>query len=278
MKILVCSDGHPQAENAIRFISGTAATCAAQVTLLGIIEHPSDEASLQDALRRGAGMLRDKHIEVETITRSGHPIEEIQKRTQEEHYDFVVIGAARKSGGPFAMSAKAYQIIKEIEPPVLVMIGEQTDLRRALICSGGSRYIDSAVKLTGEIACKSNLEVTVLHVLPEAAPLYENLIEREENVERLLQSNSSLGRNLRSEKSALEAAAVKATIKLRHGLVVEEILSEIEEGNYDMVVTGSALASARIRTYVMGDVTSEIVNPGECARLGLRGGAGGAPR
>src|SRR5207248_2138352 len=132
--------------------------------------------------------------------------------------------------------------------------------------------IDSAVKLTGEIACKTNLDVTVLDVLPEAAPLYENLIEREENVERLLQSNSALGRNLRSVKRALEAAGLTVTTKLRHGLVVEEILSEIEEGNYDMVVTGSALATGRIRTYVMGDVTSEIVNRAQCAVLVVRGG------
>src|SRR5438094_53101 len=155
MKILICSDGHAQAENAVRFISGTAAACSAEVTLLGIIEHPSDEATLLEALRRAASVLRDKHVTVEMITRTGDPLEQIQNRTREQHYDFVVIGAERKGGGPFAMSAKAYHIIKEIEPPVLVVIGARADLKRILICSGGKSYIDNAVKLTSEIACKS---------------------------------------------------------------------------------------------------------------------------
>ena len=49
-----------------------------------------------------------------------------------ESFDLAVIGAERKNGGPFAMSAKAYHIIKSIDPPVLVVMGQQPDLRRVL--------------------------------------------------------------------------------------------------------------------------------------------------
>jgi len=272
MKILICSDGMPRAENAIRFIAATAAACRAEITLLGIIEHPSDEISLVDALRRGAGILRDKHVPVETITRSGHPIEQIQKRTAEEQYDLVVIGAERKGGGPFAMSAKAYHLIKEIEPPVLVMIGRRAELKRVLICSGGHNYIDRAVKLAGEIACKSPMRVTILHVMPEPPAVYAELLERDQDTRRVLASNTALGRNLRAEKDLLEAMNVHAEMKLRHGLVVDEILAELREGDYDMVVTGSAPAGGALRTYIMGNVTSEIVNRADCAVLVVRGG------
>lgn len=270
--MLICSDGHQQADYAIRFIAATAAACAAEITLLGIIEHPSDEPALLDALRRGAGILRDKKVPVETITRSGQPIEQIQKRTGEEHYDLVVIGAERKSGGPFAMSAKAYHLIKEIEPPVLVMIGRRTEPKRVLICSGGRNYIDRAVKLTGDIACKSPMRVTILHVMPEPPAVYAGLMAREEDTARILASKSALGRNLRAEKSALEAVGVQPEMKLRHGLVVDEILAELREGEYDMVVTGSAPAGGPLRTYIMGNVTSEIVNRADCAVLVVRGG------
>jgi nucleotide-binding universal stress UspA family protein len=226
-----------------------------------------------EALRRGASILRDKRVSVEVVVGSGQPIEEIQKRTREKHYDFVVIGAERKSGGQFAMSAKAYHIIKEIEPPVLVVSGKRSDLKRVLICSGGKSYIDNAVKLTSEIACKTNLSVTILHVLPEAAPLYADMIEREETVENLLKSNSTLGRNLRSEKAALEAAGISAKVKLRRGMVVDQILGEADEGNYDMIVAGSAPAHAPVVTYILGNVTSEIVNNANCAVFVIRGGS-----
>src|SRR5581483_6672948 len=123
MKILVCSDGHAQAENAIRFVAPIAQACGAEVTLLGIVEHPSDEPRLQESLRKQEQAFRDRNVPVELTTKSGAPTDEIRKRTQEHHYDFVAIGAERKDSGPFAMSAKAYRVIKEIEPPVLVVIG-----------------------------------------------------------------------------------------------------------------------------------------------------------
>jgi nucleotide-binding universal stress UspA family protein len=260
MKILICSDGHRQAENAIGFISSAVGSCKAEATLLGIIEHPSDQPVLQEALQQQAEILRNKNIHVDLVTCSGAPLAEIQRRAQAQDYDFVVIGAERKRGGPIAMSAKAYQIIKEVAPPVLVVIGQRSDLRRILICSGGKSYIDEAVQLTGKIACKAHLSVTLLHVMARPPLVFTGLIAREENLEKLLQSGSSLGRNLRREKDALESFGLVAEIKLRRGLVVEEILSEISEGDYDLVVAGSTRREGALHTYIMGDITSEIVN------------------
>src|SRR2546426_12514182 len=111
MKILICSDGSSQAENAIRFASLIAGPCGAKVTVLGIVEHSDDEAALDDALRHSTQALHDKKVETEIVTKHGHPIDEIQKRTRETDYDLVVIGAVRKGwSGPFCMPAKAYAI------------------------------------------------------------------------------------------------------------------------------------------------------------------------
>lgn len=273
MKILICSDGHAPAEKAIRFVSGLAVACSAEVTILGIVEHPADETALQEALRRQAGILRDQKVTVELVTRIGAPLAEIQKRATETPVDLVVIGAERKSGGPLAMSAKAYHVIKGIEPPVLVVVGNRPALRRILICSGGQTYIDNAVKLTGEIAGRAQLAVTILHVLPAPPFMYADLVAREEDVTRLLNSTSPLGRNLRREKEALAAVGLTAEIKLRHGLVVDELLNEIRQGDYDLVVTGSVLARGPVRSYILGDVTAQIVNRAATPVLVVRGGA-----
>jgi nucleotide-binding universal stress UspA family protein len=274
MKMLICSDGSPQADNAIRFASLIAAPCGATVTVLGIVEHPSEEAALDDALRRSTQALHEKKIETEIVTKHGHPIDEIQKRTVETNYDLVVIGAVRKGwSGPFCMSSKAYDIIRIIRPPVLVVIGKPTQLESILICSGGKSYIDKAVALTGEIVCKSGVTVTILHVLPEPPAIYTDLIAAEENVEKLLESDSVLGRNLRSEIAALEKLGVTAKIRLRHGLVTLEIQREIQTGDYDLVVVGSALLGGPIHTYMMGDVTAEMINRADCPVLVVRGSA-----
>ncbi len=277
MKILaVAAYGHPQAERAARFVSlghrGKARR--GHVTWHHRAPERRIRAGRVPAPQR-ADLRCQKRVKVEDDSPAKRqlPIGEIQKKTCEEHYDLVLIGAERKSGGPFALSAKAYHLIKEIEPPVMVMIGDRIELKKILICSGGQAYIERAVHLTGELAGKSHLGVTILHVLAEAPAIYGDMLDEEADSQRILASNSLLGRNLRKELGELGTLGAEARVKLRHGFVSAEIVREIHEGGYDLVVTGSAPARGALRTYVMGDITSEIVNRAECAVLVVRGEA-----
>jgi nucleotide-binding universal stress UspA family protein len=270
MKMLICSDGSEQAERAIRLGAAIATGCQAEVTLFGIVEARGQTTALLDSLKRGQALLQEKKIQAELITKSGDPIPEIIKRTEEANYDLVVIGAVRKeSRGLFWMSSKSYKIIKAIKPPVLLVAGKSTALKRMLICSGGRSYIDTAVRLSGHIARGTGAAVTLLHVMPEPPALYARLRRMEENVAMLLASNSELGLNLRHEKETLEALGVPVEVRLRRGSVLEEILREIRDGNYDLVVTGSALSQS-LRTYVLGNISREIVNRADRAVLVVR--------
>jgi nucleotide-binding universal stress UspA family protein len=271
MKILICNDGSEQAERAVRLGATIAAGCGAEVTLLGIIESPGQGKALLDSLKRGQALLEEKKVRAELITKTGRPIQEIVKRTNEANYDLVVIGAVRKElRGTFWMSSKTYKIIKEIRPPVLSVAGKSTTIGRVLICSGGKHYVDTAVKLAGEIARGVGAKVRLLHVMADPPALYAHLSRMEEDTAWLLKSPSELGINLRRSREALEALGVAAEIRLRHGLVLDEILREIQEGGFDLVVTGSALSQS-LRTYVLGDLSRELVNRSNCAVLVVRG-------
>jgi nucleotide-binding universal stress UspA family protein len=168
------------------------------------------------------------------------------------------------------MSSKTYKLIKEIRPPVLSVAGKTTTINRILICSGGKRYIDDAVGLTGQIARGLAATVTLLHVTSEPPGILAHLPRMEEDTALLLRSQSELGQNLRREKETLEALGVSTDVKLRHGDVLQQILREVRDGNYDLVVTGSAL-SRSFRTYILGNISREIVNRAPCAVLVARG-------
>jgi nucleotide-binding universal stress UspA family protein len=271
MKILICNDGSEQAERAMRLGASIAAASQAEVTLLAIQESAGATQALLDSLKRGQSLLEDKKIHAELITKSGKPIEEILKRTRETVYDLVVIGAARKENrGAFWMSSKTYKLIKEIRSPVLSVAGKSGSINRILICSGGKRYIDDAVLLTGKIASGLGATVALLHVTSEPPGILSYLPRMEQTTEAVLRSQSELGQNLRREKETLEALGVRTEVKMRHGEVLREILREIRDGNYDLVVTGSALSHS-FRTYVLGDITREIINRATCAVLVGRG-------
>src|SRR5207302_10814014 len=112
-------------------------------------ERQGHSETILESLRRGQALLQDKGIQAELTTKAGNPIEEIVRRTSESTFDLVVIGAARKQPrGLFWLSSKAYKIVKEVQPPVLIVVGKSLALKRVLICSGGKNYIDEAVNLT----------------------------------------------------------------------------------------------------------------------------------
>jgi nucleotide-binding universal stress UspA family protein len=274
MRLLICSDGSEQAGQAVRLGALIAAGCQAQVTLLGIMEASGQSEVLLESLRRGQALLEEKGIRAELISKAGEPVSEIVQRTKETTFDLVVIGAVRKGNrGRFWMSSKTYRLIKQIEPPVLSVAGKCAGIRRALICSGGRRYIDRAVRLTGEIARGCRASVTLFHVVGEPPAIYAGLPRMAETADWVLNSDSELGVNLRHEKATLESMGVPTEVRLGQGSVLQEILREIRTQQYDLMVTGSAL-SQRLRSYVLGDISREIVNRVDCAVLVARGDEG----
>jgi nucleotide-binding universal stress UspA family protein len=273
MKILICNDGSLPADKATHLGATIAAACNAEVTLLGIIEAPGKTERILDSLRRGLQLLNDKKVRAELVTITGQPIEEIVKRTEEVQFDLVVIGAMRKeTSGPFWVSSKTYKIIKSIHPAVLVVLEKTSAIKRILICTGGRKYIENAVTLAGRIARGMHASVTLFHVMPEPPAIYAHLPRMEVSIRDVLNSKSELGRNLREQKETLESFGVPTEAKLRRGPVIQEIFREIQNGNYDLVVTGSALSRGNLRTYILGNVTREIVNRCSCAILVVRAG------
>ena len=262
MKILFCSDGSIQAENAVRFGASIAAACQAEASVLGIVEKAGQEDAVMQALRRAQEILKEYHLNAELITKAGRPVREIVKRTQEAKYDLVVIGAVRKgTRSPLWMSARAYKIIESVAPPVLVVIGERPALQRILLCTGGTKRAEAAVRFGGEIARCLNATVTLLLVLASPPAVYANLIRVGETSEdQLLQTNSQAGRTLRHQKELLESMGVPCEIRLRHGLVLSEVLEELRRAEYDLVVSGSLPSRNKLRMYALGNITREIVN------------------
>src|SRR6266436_3015217 len=273
MKILIFCDGTPGADNATRIGGLLAGPSHAETTLLGIAEKPSDERPLRDALEAQAQSLRADGVAPEIVVRAGEPVRQILNQTSTTTYDLVVIGS-RHTGrtGLYWRSEKTYEVIKAIPPPVLVAIGECNRLKRFLVCTGGKEFIEEAVQLTGKVAAAVGASVTLLHVMAEPPAIYADLVRLEEDVDRLLESKSELGVNLRRQKESLERLGVPTEVHVRHGIVLDQVFAEAREGGHDLIVTGSSQARGLLRHYIMGDLTRSILNHANCPVLVARGG------
>ena len=273
MKILICSDGTQSTETAIHLGGSLAGPLKAETTLLGIAETSQDEQPLRDALYKQAQLLQERGVSPVIVVQSGEPVRQIVDQTSKTNYDLVVIGARWIGAtGHYWRSAKTYEVIKAIQPPVLVAIGECKQLKRFLVCTGGKEFIDQALQLTGRLAAVVNASVTLLHVMAEPPAMYADLVRMEENVGQLLESKSELGTNLGRQKKELERRGVSADIRLRHGTVVDQVFEEVREGNYDLIVTGTSQARGLLRHYIMGDLTRSILNRSNVPVLVARAG------
>jgi len=221
----------------------------------------------------------DAGVSPEIVVRSGEPIREILEQTKTAAYDITIIGARRKSSnGPYWRSGKTYEVIKAIPTPVLLATGLCETLKSFIVCTGGKKYIDAAVELTGKLAAAVGASVTLLHVMAEPPAIYADLVQLEEDVERLLRSGSELGRNLLAQKQSLEKLGILVEVRVRHGFVIDQIFADVSERGHDLVVTGSSPTLGPLGHYIMGDVTRGIVNRANVPVLVARSAkAGGAP-
>jgi nucleotide-binding universal stress UspA family protein len=273
MKILICSDGMPAADNASRIGGLLARACRAETTLFGIAEQRTDKKPLREALEAEAQALRAQGVAPKVVVGAGKPIRQIVNETSATHYDLVVIGA-RHTGrtGLYWRSQKTYEVIKAIPAPVLVAVGERAQLKRFLVCTGGKAFIEGAVELTGQLAAAAGASVTLLHVMAEPPAMYADLVQLEEDLDRLLESKSELGLNLRRQKDDLTRLGVPTEVHIRHGIVLDQIFAEARQGNHDLIVTGSLRARGIMRHYIMGDLTRSILNQTDIPVLVARGG------
>ncbi|HEU0208140.1 MAG TPA: universal stress protein [Candidatus Udaeobacter sp.] len=279
MKILICSDGTASAQTATYLAGLLAGPLNAETTLLGIAEVSGDEQPLRNTLNAQAQSLQQRGVSPNVVVQSGEPVWQIVQQTSNNKYDLVVIGA-RWTGavGDYWRSKKTYEVIKAIQPPVLVAIGERKQLRRFVVCTGGKEFTEQAVRITGRLAAAVGASVTLLHVMAEPPAMYADLVRMEENVEQLLQSKSELGTNLRRQKRELDRLGVAAEVHLRHGIVIDQVFEEVRNGDYDLVVTGTSQARGLLRHYIMGDLTRSILNRASVPVLVARAGPPAATR
>lgn len=262
MKLLVCSDGSEHGSKVLALAERIAIASEAEVTVFGVTGTDAQEETVYGGLRRALKEYERNGIKVELVTRRGEPVTQIISKARETKYDLVVVGTHREANERAVIPpAKAYAIIEEVEPPVLVAVGGDRPLARILVCTGGGPYIETAVSLTAQLARSLSATVTLLTVLPNLGGLHASLMmRREADAEALLRSNSALARDLGAEKRSLETVGIKVVARLRYGLVTDEILKELHEGDHDLVVVGVCSDPNTWRRYLVGNVTREIVH------------------
>ncbi|MDQ7030055.1 MAG: universal stress protein [Ardenticatenia bacterium] len=264
MRILVATGGAPHSTLAVIFGGLLAHDLDAHLTLLTVIK-PAAEREKADRILRDAGVLLNKYVpSPDTRVRVGHPAEEIVKEAEEGAYQLVVVGERQHHTlrTRFLLGATAERVVEHAPCPVVVAKGRVTPVRRLLLCEGvrnRQTLVKRLVEQLPELLDRAQPELTVLHVMSQvsvAPGKSGNVLAA--SVDELIARGTSEGQRLDRDRQLLEQRGVHPHLKVRHGLVVEEIIHEAREGEYDLIVVG-AHRGERWRRILLDDLTHEIL-------------------
>jgi nucleotide-binding universal stress UspA family protein len=244
MKILLVNDGSSQAENALRFGAQIARRVSVPPTILAVIDQADQNApsEAETILQRSLDLV--DNIEVRTLVCTGDAYEQIIIETNQGDYDLVIIGDRRPRNliRRILWRSSAVKVAEHAPCSVVIVRGMARPVHRILLCDSGVEGSSLLSRLIVQLAAvlEGEEDVTVLHVMSQvsAGPGVRGKDLRA-GAEELIQEHTPEGELLELDINLLDVPGIHPTPKVRHGLVVDEILAEARSGDYDLVVVGA---------------------------------------
>ena len=275
-EILVTTNGYEKTWPGIVYATWLGTSMGIPVTLIGIIEQKQrpniDEEAhpLEDIFSRAVELFKEKKLRYRLEILEGHAEDVIPKKAQEKDFLTVLTPLGRPPLRRLLLRRSFHQLMADIEKPILYVPSACIPPSHILVCLGGLGYGVTAEELGLEIAAKVESPVTLLHVVPPIDLDYPESRAVRENLDRLTDTDTLLGHTLRMALDEARSKRLKANLKIRQGNVIEEILAELKEGDYDLVCMGSPYSAHGLRQMYAPNVTAEVAEVIGCPVLTVR--------
>lgn len=225
-------------------------------------------------LQEAKQILNEDGIDALTLCQTGSPARVIMRES--EDYDITVIGAkGRDAIGEIGLGPVASRLVEHASGCVLVGREPPGDQQvRILVPVDGSSGSDDALDALTSYFDLESADITLLHVVeklwlpaeeeeeprdPESNQTAQFLLEMRREAEQLLSETRS--RFLQQHSGV--------TTSIREGVPANEILSEADQGDYDLVVVGASSATD-MKHSVLGSVSCKIGWNAPCSVLIVR--------
>lgn len=274
-ELLIATNGFRGTWPAIEYGAWLAELMKIRVTLLGVTEKSgaatsNDSSLLDNVFTKAEELFQKKGLQYSLERRKGDAEHIIPEKANQGDFITVVSPLGRSRFRHWLIGRSLRTLMEQITGPMLYVPEIRLPLRHLLISSGGLGYEVDAENLAMQVATISRADVTILHVIPPTDLDYPTTRNVREHVRDLQDTDTILGRSLRKGLDIAQAAGLNAKLITRQGHIVEEILAEIRQGNYDMVCMGSRYSVHALRQLYTPNVTAEVAEAVNCPVLTVR--------
>jgi nucleotide-binding universal stress UspA family protein len=275
MRFLVYVDDSALAEQAVRYGAQIVEAAGAEVTLLAAANSLGDESHVRAALERAQQLLP---AQAEEVVRPGRAALELLREAETGRYDLIVVRSRGRRGWQrLAFGSLAARLARYSPIPVIIVKGPaRPTIKRLLACSAADVPSDRVARWSGRLAGWLGAELTLMHVMSQLALSPQAWLRGlTETAEEAMAEETREGRHLARQLQVARSHAAQAAqaserepalrARLRHGLVVDEVMAEAVQADADLVIIGGHQAPAtfegtdRMRTYLLEDVADQIV-------------------
>jgi nucleotide-binding universal stress UspA family protein len=262
VEILICTDGSDSSIKSAGMVSKFGFPATTHVVVLGVSVTEDDIEKLNSSMDKINLSMRD-HFSVGKKMRYGNPIEEILAEALEHSYDLVIVGGGGTLSGLLdpQIGSTTGKLARKLHTHFLVVRRIPEKFTKVLFCTGADAPASETMKLGGEWLSESDAQIGLLHVIAMSQKT------------TTVTGAEQLPQDLLIERSTqqLRDAGVNNEIipKIRHGSVVEEVLKELTEGGYELLVVGSHYQPGQDRWQgtLLDDITDQLLIRSTCSVL-----------
>lgn len=277
--LMIVTNGYEGTWPAIEYGAWIAQNMHARLILTGVIESDDDEHPVEDIFSRAVSLFQEKGIDYSLELDSGLAEEVIIRQADLQKISLGDIPEKMLVVGPFGrpqvrkfLEGNSFRkIMAAVGAPILYVPTIRIPLQRVLICMGGLGYTFTAEHLGLKVAKMNSATVTLLTVVPPIDMDYPEARKIRENWKNLPETDTLQGRSLREGLKRARETGLESKVVVRHGNIVEQILAEVKDGNYDLICMGSQYsASHGLRHFYTPNVTADVAEVSQCPILTVR--------
>jgi nucleotide-binding universal stress UspA family protein len=257
MSCLIYVDPSPRGEWALALARLLVSALRPPIVLLATDEDVQRDPELLEQARARLG--RAEAVELRHRPRPAERA--IVAEAAEAHPDLIVVPpAGRKAIARMMRGSRVATVVRKVKADVLVARRPPTAIRRVLAALSGGPLAQTVAEAAARLAGPLGAELLLLHVATEVTLPYGHHPA----------PPGAVGETDALAAVRAAAARVGARVEAREGLVVEEILEEVEEGAHDVLVLGASSARAA-QGWAVEDVTERVLLHCPVSTLIVRG-------